>query len=155
MLHKQSTQVPNVIFDKYLPSLTVAELKVLLVVIRQTFGWIDLRTGKRKKRDRITQSQFMFKTGLSRRIVSSAIKSLCDRGLIRVTDYEGNVLLTTGERKGKLYLFYSIHPVQNYAVTSAKSVPALVQKSAYNKTNYIKLNKTKLSGVVRGVRIQN
>ena len=59
MEYKQTTQVPNFIFDICLSQLTEAELKVLLVVIRQTLGWLDKLTGKRKSRDRITISQFI------------------------------------------------------------------------------------------------
>lgn len=45
---KNSTQVPNILFDQYLPKLTEAELKIVLVIIRQTNGWIDKFTGKEK-----------------------------------------------------------------------------------------------------------
>jgi hypothetical protein len=51
---KNSTMVPNVILDHYLSSLTAAELKVLLVIVRQTVGWADKCTGKRKIRDRFS-----------------------------------------------------------------------------------------------------
>ena len=70
------TQVPNILFDTHLPNLTESELKILLVIIRQTYGWIDKFTGKRKIKDRISQSQFRIKTGLSKRIISKTLKML-------------------------------------------------------------------------------
>ncbi len=33
------TQVPNVVIDEYLPEVTPAEAKVLIVLCRATFGW--------------------------------------------------------------------------------------------------------------------
>jgi hypothetical protein len=143
---KQSTSVPNIIFDKYLPGLNLAEIKVLLIIIRQTQGWFDRRTGKRKARDSISQSQFVRKTALSRRIVSSAIKSLLKKKLIEVTDYKGNSLHNSEDRKGRSFLFYSIRPVQITTFTCAKYVPGPVQNSVHNKINYTKETKTKLRG---------
>lgn len=139
---KESTQVPNIVFDEHLPALTESELKILLIIIRQTNGWIDKFTGKRKTRDRISHSQFINKTGLSRRIISNAIKSLCTKGLININCHIGNILDNSEDRKGKTSLIYSsnlckIRPelVQNFPQTSAKF--------AHNKTNCTKLNKTK------------
>jgi phage replication O-like protein O len=86
MVYKQTTQVPNFIFDHYLAELPMAELKVLLVIIRQTLGWMDMKTGQRKARDRISHSQFMTKTGLSRRSIITAIQSLQQRKMITITD---------------------------------------------------------------------
>lgn len=102
----QNTQVPNFVLDACLPLLKEAELKTLLVIIRQTIGWIDRSTGKRKVRDRISNSQFRSKTGMSKRVITSAIQSLVDKGLVAVTDYEGRPLDTPLSRKGKSYLFF-------------------------------------------------
>ena len=104
---KCTTAVPNIVFDKHLPYLKEAELKVLLIIIRQTHGWVDKRTGRRKTRDRISHSQFMTKTALSRRIVSAAIKSLVEKGLINVTDFAGNLLIKPHQRQGVTSLYYS------------------------------------------------
>ena len=145
MQYKQTTQVPNLLFDKHLKELTEAELKILLVTIRQTFGWYDSTTGRRKSRDRITRNQFSQKTGLSNRIISKTIQSLSVKKLILVTDFNGNELEHPKERKGKPYLFYGIpNPVQLTTSTSAQRTPEPVYGSAYNKTNRTKLNRTKL-----------
>ena len=109
------------------------------MIIRQTNGWIDTRTGKRKTRDRISHSQFKEKTGLCSKIISKAIQSLVLKGLISVTDQVGNVLNTTLERKGKLRLFYSFQPSYIIPPTMVQNSLGLVYKSIIDKTNYTKL----------------
>lgn len=59
---------------------------MLLEIIRQTYGWIDRHTGRRKLRDWITRTQFMTEAGLSARIVSKTLNSLLKRGLIQISD---------------------------------------------------------------------
>lgn len=134
MLYRNITQVPNVIFDTYLPLLSESELKVLLVVIRQTLGWIDRRSGKRKLRDRISISQFITKTGLSKRIISIAIQKLSLRGLLEITDYKGNKLIHSQDRKGRTYLFYAVkNPEHLTTLARVKSVPSPEQNCDHNK----------------------
>lgn len=108
MQYQQTTQVPNVVFDKLLLTLTFSEFKVLMIIIRQTNGWIDQKTGKRKKRDRISHGQFMQKTGLSRRMISKSLQSLVTKGLITITDRTGHFLHHPEKRKGVYWMFYSI-----------------------------------------------
>jgi len=144
MTYKQTTQVPNFLFDTYLPQLTESELKVLLVVVRQTFGWCDKKTGKRKLRDRISGSQFRLKTGLSKRNITNTIQSLFTKNLLQVTDFNGNVLACSDERKGKTHLYFSLSPVHLPTLASAQKIPEPVQKGDHNKTNYTKLKRTKL-----------
>ena len=107
MTQENYTPTPNILFDKLLKELSNSELKILLVIIRQTNGWIDKKTTKRKEKDRITYNQFIKKTGLSRRIISKAINSLSDMGLIKITDNSGEVLNTATERKGRYFIYYS------------------------------------------------
>jgi DNA replication protein DnaD len=138
MIYEQTTQVPNFIFS-VLPDLTEAELKIILVVIRQTLGWEDKRTGQRKTRDRITISQFMQKSGLSKRAVTKAIQSLSQKHLLTVTDFKGNTLTQSTERKGKSYIYYSLlKPMHQTTQTSAQSIPEPVHETSHNKTNYPK-----------------
>jgi hypothetical protein len=122
MMYKKTTQIPNIVLDQYLKTLSASELKILLVIIRQTNGWVDTRTGKRKTRDRISHSQFKEKTGLCSKIISKAIQSLVLKGLVIITDTKGNPLHTTLERKGKPRLFYSFQP--SYIIP-----PSMVQSS--------------------------
>lgn len=70
------TQTPNDLFDQWIPLLNESELKVLLVVIRKTFGW-------HKTRDRLSISQLQEFTGLSETSVIGAEKSLKAKNLIR------------------------------------------------------------------------
>ena len=97
MIRENFTQTPNVLFDHLLKELNNSELKILLVIIRQTNGWIDKKTDRRKVKDRITYNQFILKTGLSRRIISAAIKSLSQKHLIEIADYSGNILSNARE----------------------------------------------------------
>lgn len=70
-----TTDLPNDLVDHWLPLLKEGELKVLLVIIRKTFGW-------HKQRDRISLSQLEKITGLCRRNIIDSIKSLIGKGLV-------------------------------------------------------------------------
>lgn len=139
MIYQQTTQVPNVLFDNYLPSLTGAELKILLVIIRQTYGWVNKCKNGRKKLDRISHSQFKDKTGLCSKIISKATQGLVLKGLIIVSDKAGNQLPNTSDRKGNPRLFYSFQPSYFIPPTMVQSSLGLVYKSIIDKTNYTKL----------------
>ncbi len=102
---KHSTQVPNAIFDVYIKRLKPSEVLVLLVIVRQTLGWLDLQ-GKRKTRDWISQKQFVIKTGLSARTISRSIDSLIEKRLILATDFAYSPLKTSKQRKGKSRIYY-------------------------------------------------
>ncbi len=104
---QNTTPVPNALFDVYLKDLKSAELKVLLVIIRQTLGWAD-RQGVlgRKERDWISSGQLQAKTGSSRRAISSATEILVKKELIEVLGDSGNPLNDPIQRKGKLRLYY-------------------------------------------------
>jgi len=131
---KYSTQVPNNLFDKYLPNLTESELKILLVIIRQTNGWIDKITGERKRRDRITQSQFVSKAGISPRIVSKSLKMLSKKSLILISDRNFNLLENPLDRRGKSYLYFGLNPMHFGTLSNAQSDIKPVHKVIYNKT---------------------
>ena len=106
-MQQNTTPVPNVVFDNYLKELKIAELKVLLVIIRQTIGWTDKYTkSKRKEKDWISGSQLVFKTGCSIRAINEAIKTLVDRKLIEVLSFSGEILDTAEKRRGQQKLFY-------------------------------------------------
>ncbi|MCB0537041.1 MAG: replication protein [Bacteroidetes bacterium] len=106
MNYQQTTQVPNIVFDKLIAQLKLSEAIVLLIVIRQTYGWYDQKTGKRKVRDWISNGQFQKKTGLSRKTISRALQYLIKHNYIRATDAHGVVLSTTKLRRGKVRIFY-------------------------------------------------
>ena len=121
-----TTPVPNKLFDLFLNELQGAELKVLLVIIRQTLGWQDRRSVHgRKTKDWISSSQLILKSGCSRRAISSAIDVLTKKKLIRVFDKSENVLENGDSRKGKQQLFYGLTPTlfisgDNLGITMGK-----------------------------------
>jgi phage replication O-like protein O len=69
------TQTPNDLFDHWLPLLGEGELKVLLVIMRKTFGW-------HKTHDAISVSQLSKLTGMKEDTVIKAAKSLQKKGVI-------------------------------------------------------------------------
>jgi len=136
----KTTPVPNAVFE-YIPSLSEAELKLYLIILRQTLGWKDTKSDKRKVYDWISASQFHTKTGLSRRAVGTAVRSLTYRNLILVADEHGRVLHTPNDRKGKTRLYYRIavdnkvekpedneSSYANFSPEISKMVSALAQK---------------------------
>jgi hypothetical protein len=147
-----TTPVPNVIFDVYLKELNSSELKVLLVVIRQTLGWADRRgTFGRKESDWISGTQLMQKTGSSKRAISSAIDMLVRKRIIEVIDYRGYILNNPESRQGKTKLYYRLNsnvynpvekPMENFptyakfAEDYGKIVTTLVQKMHITKETY-------------------
>ncbi|MCF8276171.1 MAG: replication protein [Flavobacteriales bacterium] len=111
-----TTPVPNGLFDEHLPKLKSTELKLLLIIIRQTWGWRDPRTQQRKTKDWISGSQLRRKTGCSRRALTDATSTLIKKKLIQVTGEAGLQLRTAEERKGKLRMFYRFQEPSGKAV---------------------------------------
>lgn len=84
------TMVPDQLFDEQLPDLSGAELKVLLYIIRHTFGW-------KKDSDNISLSQMINGitrrdgswvdrgTGVSKRTLLVVLRDLEDKGFIITT----------------------------------------------------------------------
>jgi len=71
------TKVPNVLLDRLMPSLKDTELRIMLVLLRQTLGW--------NREDRpvtLTYRSLTGRTGRGSEAVSKAIGSLSARGLI-------------------------------------------------------------------------
>src|SRR4051812_43950087 len=85
-----TTPTPDDLFDRFLPELNGGELKVLLYIVRRTFGF-------KKDSDSISLNQLCegiktktgknldYGTGLSLSAVKTAVKSLERRGLIVVS----------------------------------------------------------------------
>jgi hypothetical protein len=103
------TPVPNNLIDDVMPRLKDSEWRILCVVARQTLGWTDKRTGRRKRADWITRRQLMRRTGRASAALSRAIETLVKRELLEVTASNGRKLNTAAERRrycGQVY--YSI-----------------------------------------------
>ena len=144
MNYKQTTAIPNRLFDRHMPDLSGSKLKVLLTVCRKTYGFVA-KKGGRKKRDRISIGQLMTLTGLSRRAVSEAIQALVSKKLIGLTDYHRNDLNDPRSRKGKLCIYFSplLQTSAESDINLCKKERYPVQKSAYNKTKETKEKRQK------------
>jgi phage replication O-like protein O len=69
------TQTPNIFFDEIMRTLNEGELRVLLIIIRQTFGWHKLE-------DWITLQLLAEKTGYDRRSICRILDRLIEKKLI-------------------------------------------------------------------------
>jgi len=110
-----TTPVPNRLLDRVMPGLRDSELRVLLVVVRQTLGWQDgPHPSQRKERDWLTQGQLMRRTGRASEAVARAVDSLVRGGLIDVLDRAGTSLTTPAQRRRHLgRLYYQLRPGAN------------------------------------------
>lgn len=101
--------IPTRLIDDHLPYLKDTELRVLLVVYRQTAGRRDPAPDgrmKARRRDWISHRQLTKKTGRSSEAISAAIARLADQGLLVVETESGQALRTAAERRrhlGRLY----------------------------------------------------
>lgn len=104
------TQTPNVLFDHWLPLLKECELKVLLFIIRKTFGW-------HKERDAISISQIEIGVGSCAKHVLGAINALITYGLIKK-----EVVGKPGLQK-TFYEMVVIENSNNYPLANCQSNP--------------------------------
>ena len=147
-----TTPVPNEIINGWAMKLKGSELKVLLLVVRKTLGWVvNSKTGMRKEEDWISYSQLKKTTGLSSQPLSAAIDALCGKyKLIEIRDKNGNQLNTAKKRmvagRRRLSFFYRLnlntltktsHYFENQNSTALKSKTATVLKIKSYKSNYI------------------
>ncbi len=137
-----TTPVPNDLLDRVMPALRDTELRVLLVVVRQTLGWQAWPgSAQRKERDWMTQSQPMRRTGRASEAVSAAVDRLVRARLIVVQDKWGRPLAMPSQRRrflGKLY--YRLQPE---LVKSSLRLP----ESEHAKPNITKESKYKNIGI--------
>ena len=114
-------QIPNSIFDKYLGELTPSEFSVLMAIIRKTWGW-------KKTEDRISVSQLISMTSLSKNTVINSIAKLED---IR--------LISTKKRHNRTTKIKLLISGSKFAPPSSKFAPQVVQKmntQQYNNNTY-------------------
>ncbi len=111
--------VPLRLVDEVLPRLKDTELRVLLVVLRQTWGWRADRSvadgkhkqeekyaGKHKRRDWLSHRQLCRRTGRGSDAVSGAVTSLVEADLLVVEDAGGTALATPEQRRRCLDRLY-------------------------------------------------
>jgi hypothetical protein len=168
-----TTPTPNELYNGEMQKMSDAELRVVMIVTRATFGWIiDKKTGLRKEEDWISLSQMIKKSGKSIRAIKYAVQSCIDKGWIEVRSKNGE-LLDTGIKRQKhgKKLYYRLgyrllgrvknktsaksaqaKPVQKKTGTSAIYDMKPVQKKTlyYTKENITKEIHTK--GVLRRKR---
>lgn len=137
---QNTTPVPNEFFS-LLSCLTDHEVRFLLLVIRQTWGWQGPNK-KRKQRDRMTYGYISKKTGLYRACLSATIQSLIDKRLLHISDESGNVMDIPSKRKGKRHLYYEYlrKGVYNSDTTNLQLQTQHILNSEYNKRNTNKIN---------------
>lgn len=132
------TQIPNNTLDTLFLR-TPADNLVMIFIARKTYGW-------HKERDRISLSQIVTGTGLSRRGVINSIKSLIKSGWIGSdSDKQGNkfywLFEKTASELNALSLVNSVHPPQSTECTPpVNSVHPQNKLSKETKQN-ISLNK--------------
>jgi hypothetical protein len=101
--------VPNRLFDEYLPGLKDTELRVLLIIFRQTWGFRDGSDGgvqRFRERDWISHRQLMSRTGRRSGAVSKAVANLVSKGLIVAESKSGAELETAAKRRAHLGRIY-------------------------------------------------
>jgi hypothetical protein len=141
------TMVPNDLLDDLLPSLSGAELKVLLYIVRRTLGFhrnaatisiAQIRTGLRR-RDGTALDRG---TGLGRTAVTDALRSLQERGMIVAHHNESEEY---GTRPTIYALRFAegasapadggVHPSEGGASAGAGSLPIEERKSGERKSD--------------------
>ncbi len=138
----KTTPVPNELLDQVMPTLRDTELRVLLVVVRQTLGWQDgPKTSQGKSKDWLTQSQLMRRTGRASGAVARAVDALVQADLISVLDRFGAPLRTAAERRRHLgWLYYRLEQGEEKTVSPLRS--ANLRKSEYAKAHTTKETET-------------
>ena len=81
--------LPNHIFDFYMKHLSGVQFKIVSVIYRKTYGWVDEK-GNRKTEDAISLSQFKEITGCSKSTINEALQFLTHHKII-IKRLEGEV----------------------------------------------------------------
>lgn len=135
---RNTTPTPNEFFV-HIPDLTDHEIRFLLLVIRQTWGW-QKSDKSRKQKDRMTHGYISKRTGLYRACLSTTIQSLINKQLLLVTDEDGKIMNTPFKRKGKRFLYYEYvrrEHISNPDTTYLQLQTRHVCNSEHNKRNTI------------------
>lgn len=151
---------PNEIVNGWNTRLKGSELKLLLVIVRQTLGWIlDPKTGMRKEEDWISYKQLREKTGLATESLSKAIDSLVKYGLIQVRGQSGELLNTSykrmleGKRRGSFIyrLNLTVLKTETHCFENRSSTVSKIESNKINsyKTNSYKTSTKVLAGDAR------
>ena len=100
-------RVPTRLTDALMPALRDTELRVLLVVLRATWGWRAAPDAPAtRRREWLSHALLCRRTGRGSEAVSGAVDALVRSGLLAVEDSAGRPLTTPAERRrylGRLY----------------------------------------------------
>ena len=137
------TAIPNILIDEIMPTLKDTEWRLLCVIARQTLGWVN-KSGKRKQRDWLSQSQLIARTGRNSAALSAALDVLVRDNLIECQTENGEPLLTPEQRRqyrGRTY--FSLAP-QRIQLAKSELQKANRTKERENKRNplYMEGNRT-------------
>jgi len=148
ILLPKSFQVQNFLVDEVIKYLTGSEVKILLVLIRQTLGW-------HKFEDNISITQFMKFTGLSNRKVIDALRFLREINLVikvnleitrKGDTYKLNIEWSEENKKNLIGLrkheesspVKKVHQCKKFTTTSEESSPETPftgEESSHTETN--------------------
>lgn len=145
-------QVPNAVIDDLMANLSPNALKCYLLIVRKTTGW-------GKTSDRISESQFMDKTGIKNvKTVRTAMVELSDLGLIdqnkkrgQITEY--SLVLNSENQYQKTVVPKNGTSTKNYPKPvpkiGSKVVPKIgtLQKTITKTTNTKEKVNQKVSGI--------
>jgi phage replication O-like protein O len=80
---EQFTPVPNEILEQFARlQLSGYQWRVLLVIVRETWGYEEFDGGPRRQKHKISITTFQKKTGLHRRHAHQALKELINRNIV-------------------------------------------------------------------------
>jgi len=151
-----TTQTPNIIFNGLMREMSDTDLRVVLCVVRATFGWIaDPRTGMRKEEDWISHWQLSKKTGRSGRALSTAIDRCIKKNWIEARDENGVILDTKAKRRGQK-IYYRIGKAI-ILTTSENTSEVLVssEKTSNEKDSIEESSRYKRNSITKEKHIQN
>jgi len=116
-MNDQYTPIHNEVLEALAKiNLAPYEIRVLFVIWRKTYGFIDKKTGLRKKFDWIAGSQITEMTGLDRRLVYRALQGLKKKNVISRDDNK------TGFSKEFMRLMSSVEMTNKENVISSDDI---------------------------------
>lgn len=121
------TQIPNVIIDRYMKELSLAQFKVLIAICRKTIGW-------HKQSDYISISQIVEISGVTAKTAVNALKDLERMGFIVTQKKQRSTTHIT--------LNYDVTMVASNTTMVASNTVAMVA-STHTKENINKYKKDK------------
>ena len=137
--------IPSAILDRWMPTLKDTELRVLLLVARQTIG----RSGKEV--DWLAHSQLRKRTGRASEAVSAAVDSLIQKGLLEVVTTAGQRLPTPEARRfHRGILLYRLSSMVDKADSMTDKADRAVDKSKTTEYIYSSLRSLRFPKTVDG-----